>query len=203
MVLEAASGHAPDEYKSLENRERKLKGKRAVVIGDSWGVNGVNAEITIALAKERVEIIGIVNSKTEKQKATKVAMDIEYRGDSIVDVVLANVTSPEDRERLQKEVGEKDILIINPSGTNEEARSEEINAWVDILPKMAKGGTVFLIAEDNKGEQLLKSRIPEIEEKSISFSVVNPQDGEDSFSIGQKVVELIRRGNRLQGDKSH
>lgn len=172
---------------NVENRKR-LEGKIAVIIGNSWGVSGINGGIATALAEKGVRIKGVVgNSRKEQEEATKLAMHIEYSGNGIVDIVGANITSPEDRERMQKAVGEKiDILILDPSVTNETA--------IDmVLPKMPEGGTVILIAKDNEEEQLLKSRTPEFQEKGISFFVVNPEEGEDSLNISQKVVEILKQ----------
>lgn len=190
MITEGQRRGVDGVYVNAENRERKLKGKTAVVIGNSWDVNGVNAEIAIALAREGVQIKGIVgNSRKEHEEARKLSMYIEDKGGDI-DIIRADIKSPEDRERLQKEVREKiDILILSPLGT------EEINAWVDMLPKVAEGGTVFLIAEDNERGQLLRSATPEFQAEGVSFTILCPPEVEDCSNgvVGEKVVGLLKQ----------
>ncbi len=176
-----------------ENRERPLGGKVALVTGIS---QVFCAQAAIALAQEGAQVTGIVgNSRKEQEEARKLAMHIEYSGNGIVDIVRVDLTSPEDRKRLQRAVREEiDILVVS-SGTNEEARSKGSDAWAGMLPKMAKGGTVILIGEDNKEEQLSKSRIPEFQEKGVSFIILCPPDAEDSPNefVGEKVVELLKQ----------
>lgn len=183
-----------------ENREKPLRGKRAIVTNIS---EVFCAETAILLAKEGVQIAGIVgNSLRGQEKATKVAMDIEYSGNGTVDIFRANVTSTANGEILQGAVGEKiDIFILSTSGTNKNARSEENNAWIDgvVLSKMGKGGTVILIAKDRKEEQLLKSRIPKLQEKEVSFAVVRTSKEVAADQVGKKVLEIIRQNDLPQG----
>lgn len=196
---------------ALENREKPLSGKVALVTGSS---RDIGEAITLALVQEGVQIIG--NYRDKKKRAEKVLMAIEQM-DGRGDFVQADITIAQERERLQETLvesfgGKLDYLILNTSGNQETARLvcvEANNALIDeFLPHMNTGGRIILlqsvpghyskqlerlgkmpsfydsIAQAKcEGEQLLRKRIPEYQEKGVSFVVVCPPEVEDTSNI--------------------
>lgn len=159
-----------------ENRERKLEKKIAVVIGNSWDVNGVTAEIAIALAREGRQIIGIVHSRKEEEKATRVAVDIEYNG-GWMDVGRANVTA----------YGRIDILVSNTGSM--------LNAANALVDKINKGGKIVFVtnSSDSYDEQALGELVGRCKDKELFLLFVPCEASEHANDVGQKVVELLKR----------
>jgi len=217
-------GQGFDEKQGLENRERSLKGKVALITGSGRDIGG---GIAIALAQEGVSIIG--NYREKGKRAEGVAIEIQQMG-GYADFVPADITVAEDRERLKRSLegsfgGKLDYLILNTSGTGETARKvcvEANNSLIDeLFPQMNEGGVIILmqsvpghfapqlgglgktpsfydpIAEAKyEGEQLLRSRIPEFQEKGVSLVVVCPPEVEDTFNM-----RLFRREDPLVSQK--
>lgn len=208
----------------VENRERPLRGKVALVTGSS---RDIGAGIAVALAKEGVQIIGNYREKT--RRAEDVIKEIE-KMDVYTEFVQADITVPEERQKLEQTLdksfgGKLDILVLNTSGTAQTARQVCVsanNALVDeFLPQMNEGGKIILmqsvpghfasqlrglnkmpsfydsIAEAKyEGEQTLRSRRSEFQEKGVSLVVVCPPEVEDTSNM-----RIFRRLDKSVSDK--
>lgn len=159
---------------NIEDRERPLKGKIALVTEIS---QDANAEIAIALSEKGAQIIGIVgNSRKEQEEAKKVAIHIDYSGCDI-ELVHKDTTSPEDRKRLKVRFdklsgGELDILVLNDLGTKTNSTLLD-----EFLPCMNKGGTIILVGHEDEAMESLREGVqimPGFNEKEVSFFVVSP-----------------------------
>ncbi len=210
----------PLQENALENRERPLEGKVALVTGSSRDIGG---EIAIRLVEDGCEVVGSYREKHERAEKIRIAIE-QIQGYIVapkekigeIHFVQGDIRDPKIREELKDtldKLGRKlDFLILNSAGTKETVRQVSVtanNALVDMfLPNMEKGGKIIfmqsvpghfypkllglnkmpdfydLVAKAKyDGEQLLLSRIPEFEEKGISFLVVCPPTVSDTANI--------------------
>lgn len=205
------SKRVPSGENSLENRERPLRGKVALITGSS---RDIGAGIALALAEEGVAVIGNYHDKTGRAEGVK--QEIEGGGGRI-EFVQSNITVASDRKKLQTALdgsfgGKLDILVLNTSGTAETAKQVCVEANNDLVSEFSshinEGGKIILmqsvpghfdpqlrdlgkmpdfydpVAEAKyEGEQLLRSRTAEFEEKGISFLIVCPSIVSDTTNI--------------------
>lgn len=209
---------------NLENRERLLAGKVALITGSS---RDIGAEIAIALAREGVCIIG--NYREKKKRADGVQEIINSLGIKS-EFVQADITIQEDRDKLRQAVeksfgGKLNFLILNAPVFSEDptdARSPNEHLTDELLPFMSKGGIIVfmqsvpgyyqpqlreellnnesiknyaLVAEKKyKDEQSLRKRTGEFEKQGVLFIVVCPPLVEDTSNI-----QLYFRRNKTGG----
>jgi 3-oxoacyl-[acyl-carrier protein] reductase len=209
---------------SLENRERLLSGKVALVTG---GSRDIGAGITTVLALEGVQVLGSYREK--ERRISEVNLAIRRSGGRVVSA-QADITIPQDREKLHNALegsfGKRlDYLILNTSGNQQTARQvcvEANSVLVDeFLPNMNEDGRIVLMqsvaghlapqlrgldkipefyeeiaAAKYEGEQRLRSRTKEIEEKGVSLVVVCPPEVEDTSN-----ARLFRRQDSKMSEK--
>lgn len=192
---------------TLENREGPLSGKTALITGSS---RDIGAEIAKALVKEGVDIIG--NYRDKPKKAWETERELFSLTGKVFWFIKADITNEEDRERLRRNAekefqGRLDILVLNASGPTREVNVGAANALVDkFLPIMPRGSKIVLMQSvpghfepqlENKipefyrpvakakyeGEQSLRARMGEFEDKGILFIVICPPEVHDTANI--------------------
>lgn len=192
---------------SVENREKPLAGKVALITGAS---RDVGAGIAIALAKEGASIVGNYREKSKRAGETQTALNsIGVKSE----FVQADITNPQERKKLSDVLdnlgGKLDILVLNASGPSRDINVDAANSLLDIfLPKMPKGGKIILMQSvpghyepqldglgkipefyipiakaKYEGEQSLRARIPEFSQKVISFFVICPPEVTGTFNM--------------------
>jgi len=135
----------PTGQDNLENRERSLAGKVALITGSS---RDIGAEIAKALAIEGVNIIG--NYRNKKKRADEVQKTLRSFGVTS-EFVQADITNEDDRNKLIETAqnlfgGKVDILVLNASGPSRDINVTAANSLVDeFLPIMPKGSTIILM----------------------------------------------------------
>lgn len=188
-----------DSAANLENRERPLAGKVALITGSS---RGIGAAIALKLAEEGVNIIE--NHREKQKRADVVLSEINPLGIKTISV-QADITNADERKKLEEAVvnsfdGRLDFLVLNASGPERDINVTAANALVDIfLPALSRNkGTIILLQsvpghfQDKiessimpekyapvakakfEGEQSLRKRMREFEEKNVSFIVICP-----------------------------
>ena len=198
----------PTGQDNLENRERSLAGKVALITGSS---RDIGAEIAKALAIEGVNIIG--NYRNKKKRADEVQKTLRSFGVTS-EFVQADITDEDDRNKLIETAqnlfgGKVDILVLNASGPSRDINVNAANSLVDeFLPIMPKGSTIILMQSvpghfepqleelfitpefyrpiakaKHEGEESLRSRLKEFKEKGISFIVVCPPEVSDTANM--------------------
>lgn len=197
----------PTGQDNLENRERPLAGKVALITGSS---RDIGAEIAKALAIEGVNIVG--NYRDKKKRADKVQETLRSFGVTS-EFVQADITNEDDRKKLKETVenlfgGKLDILVLNASGPSRDINVTAANSLVDMfLPIMPRGSIIVLMQSvpghfepqlnelnipefyrpiakaKHEGEESLRSRIKEFKEKGISFIVVCPPEVSDTANM--------------------
>jgi len=206
---------------ALENRERPLEGKVALITGSG---RDIGAGIATALALEGVAVIG--NYREKAKRADALQASLSSKG-AKTEFVQADITVPEDREKLQGALqesfgGKLDWLILNASGPTRDINVIANNALVtELLPYINTGGKIILmqsigghyqrqlegldkiphfyepVAEaKHEGEQILRSRIPEFQQRGVSFFVVCPPEVEDTSNM-----MVFKRGDPLVSEK--
>jgi NAD(P)-dependent dehydrogenase (short-subunit alcohol dehydrogenase family) len=103
-----------EPWTNIENKERPLAGKTALITGSS---RDIGAEIAKALAKEGVNIIG--NYREKQKRAGGVQQAISALGVKS-EFVQADITVEGDRKKLKDTLlnsfgGKLDFLILNAS----------------------------------------------------------------------------------------
>lgn len=196
--------------RSPENRERPLAGKVALITGCS---RDIGAEIAKALAQKGVSIIGNYREKEKRAvdvEKTLSFLGSFFGAESRL--VQADITIEDDRIKLEETIknlfgGKLDFLILNASGPTEEINVTANNRLADkFLPLMPPGSTIVLmqsvpghfepqlkgklpefyrpVAEAKyKGEQSLRKRLKEFEERGINFIVICPPEVSDTSNI--------------------
>jgi len=193
---------------NLENRERPLVGKVALITGSS---RDIGAEIAKALAIEGVNIVG--NYRNKNRRADEVQETIRSFGVTS-EFVQADITNKDDRKKLIETAenlfgGKLDILVLNASGPSRDINVTAANSLVDMfLPIMPRGSTIVLMQSvpghfepqlnelnvipefyrpiakaKYEGEESLRSRLEEFKENGISFIVVCPPEVADTANM--------------------
>ena len=192
----------------LENREKLLDGKVALVTGSS---RDIGAAIAVCLAKEGISILG--NYREKARRAGVVKSEIEKNGGR-VEFVQADITIDEDRHKLEETLdnsfgGNLDFLILNASGSTREINVHGANALVDrFISYMREGSKIVLMQSvpghyqrqlrgldkipdfynpvaqtKREGEDSLRLRQIELKNKGISFFVVCPSEVLDTSNM--------------------
>ena len=198
----------PTGQDNLENHERSLTGKIALITGSS---RDIGAEIAKALAIEGVNIVG--NYRNKKKRADEVQETIRSFGVTS-EFVQADITNEDDRKKLIETAqnlfgGKLDILVLNASGPSRDINVTAANSLVDMfLPIMPRGSTIVLMQSvpghfepqldeldiisefyrpiakaKHEGEESLRSRLEEFKENGISFIVVCPPEVSDTANM--------------------
>ena len=106
----------------------RFAGKTALITGSS---RGIGRAIALRLAREGADIV--INFVRNRKPAEEIAAQIEALGRRVT-IIQANVSKPEDVERMFAEIDEAfgglDILISNAaSGFNRPAMQQKISGW--------------------------------------------------------------------------
>lgn len=211
----------PTGQDNLENRERPLAGKVALITGSS---RDIGAEIAKALAIEGVNIVG--NYRNKKKRADEIQETLRSFGVTS-EFVQADITNEDDRKKLKETAenlsgGKLDILVLNASGPSADINVTAANSLVDkFLPIMPRGSIIVLMQSvpghfepqlnklnmipefykpiakaKHEGEESLRSRIKEFKENGISFIVVCPPEVSDTANM-----KVFKRYDALISDK--
>lgn len=203
--------HGYDQGRSLESRERPLSGKVALITGSSRDI-GAAIAVYLAEEGVSILGNYLKNPKpAERTRMVIEQMDgfVEFiQADITVSQDRERIANTLDGSCG----GKLDILVLNTSGNKDTARNvcvEGNNALVDMfLPKMREGGVIVLLQSvpghfydklreldkvpdfyepiakaKYEGEQLLRLRIPEFQDKGVSFIIVCPPVVEDTFNV--------------------
>lgn len=192
---------------NLENRERSLAGKVALITGTS---RDIGAETAKALGQEGISIVGCYREKAKR--ADQIQNTLNSLGIKS-EFVRADITIENDRTKLGEAVGKLggklDFLVLNASGQTMEINVIAANALIDqFLPIMSKGSTIVLMQSvpghfepqleelyatpefyrpiakaKYKGEQSIRSRMKEFEKKGINFVVICPPEVPDTNNM--------------------
>lgn len=210
------------ESNHLENQERPLAGKVALITGSS---RDIGAEIAKALAQEGVNIVGNHRDPQKAKREQEVTKKLSQTGVHS-EFVIADITKTENRQHLFETVktsfgNELDFLILNASGPTEEINVVANNALIDkFLPLMPRGATIVLmqsvpghfepelkdkipefyrsIAQAKyAGEQSLRERMREFEEEGINFIVICPPE-----VSGTSNMQIFRRKDPQISEKN-
>ena len=211
----------PTGQDNLENRERPLAGKVALITGSS---RDIGAEIAKALAIEGVNIVG--NYRNKKKRADEIQETLRSFGVTS-EFVQADITNEDDRKKLKETAenlsgGKLDILVLNASGPSADINVTAANSLIDeFLPIMPRGSIIVLMQSvpghfepqlnklnmipefyrqtakaKHEGEESLRSRMKEFKENGISFIVVCPPEVSDTANM-----KVFKRYDPLISDK--
>lgn len=186
----------PQSETGVFERECTLAGTRALVTGAS---RDIGAAISIALAREGVDVIGIYREKAKRAILVQNKVD-EFGGK--LSFVQADITTEQGISDIDTKLGENrlDFLILNASGATRDVNISAAQNLIDgSLDRMREGGTIILMQsvpghfaeqlEDSpdqpdfykpiarakrEGEVEIRKRIGELEEKGIKVIVVCP-----------------------------
>lgn len=192
----------------VENREKPLDGKVALITGSS---RDIGAEIAGALAIEGVNIIG--NYRKKQKRATDTQAILSSLGVKS-EMVQADITSKNDRDKLGQVLqdsfgGTLDFLVLNASGETTDINVTAANALIDqFLPLMPRGSTIVhmqsvpghfapqlddlhntpefyrpIAKAKYAGEQSIRSRMKEFGKKGINFVVICPPEVSDTSNM--------------------
>ena len=132
---------------TIENREKPLAGKVALITGSS---RDIGAEIAKALGQEGVNIIGNYKEKEKRAIGTQkewASLGIKF------EFIQADITIENDRKKLEDAVkksfgGKLDYLILNApvfskDPTDDKSPNEHLTD--ELLPLMSKGGAILFM----------------------------------------------------------
>lgn len=199
------------ETSFTETRERPLEGKVALITGSSRDI-GAGIAIALAREGVQI-IGNYREKGKRAEEVRQAIEKIGVYADFVQADITVPQDRERFGKALDESFGVKlDYLILNTSGNRETARQvcvEANSALVhEFLPRMNEGGKIILmqsvaghlasqlrglnkipsfydpIAEAKyEGEQLLRLRIPEFQEKNVSFILICPPEVEDTSNM--------------------
>jgi NAD(P)-dependent dehydrogenase (short-subunit alcohol dehydrogenase family) len=189
-----------------------LKGRTALVTGSS---RGIGADTVRYFAEAGANVV--INFRNKAPRAEKLANDLRALGVHAL-VVGADLTDPESVkamfDEVQREFGGLDILVLNASGGMESGMAEDYALKLKLdaaLPLLGDGARVVFVTSHQAhfirttptmpeyepvalskraGEDALRERIPELDEKGIGFVVVS-----GDMIEGTITATLLERAN--------
>lgn len=199
------------ETNFLENRERPLNGKVALVTG---GSRDIGAGIVEEIASNGGSVLSIHRDERKHKRALQVIERVRNRYDTHVEFLVGDIVQPETWKSLHQALeqsfgGKLDYLILSASGKGRDINVDAANGLVgEFLPIIKRGGKIVLIQSipgrfynqlkdlgkisdfykpiaeaKHEGEQSLRQRIKPFQEYGVSLVVVCPPEVSDTSNM--------------------